>query len=52
MREKAARKQTQLTLFEMKHDTRPETQRSADGRYSQPLLFESQPRREGKLHRS
>jgi hypothetical protein len=35
----AARRITQLTLFELKTDRRPESQRSADGRYSEPLLF-------------
>lgn len=35
-----AERQPQPTLFEVKEDRRPETQRSVDGRYSQPLLFE------------
>ena len=35
---KAAR-QPQLTLFELKEDHRPQSQRTADGRYSEPLLF-------------
>jgi hypothetical protein len=35
---KAAR-QTQLTLFELKDDRRPATQRTADGRYAEPTLF-------------
>jgi hypothetical protein len=34
-----ARRQNQLQLFELVNDSRPTTQRSADGRYSQPLLF-------------
>lgn len=34
-----AERQPQQTLFELKEDRRPETQRSADGRYQQPLLF-------------
>lgn len=29
----------QLTLFELKTDTRPVSQASADGRYSEPTLF-------------
>jgi len=35
---KAAR-QHQLTLFELKDDSRPATQRSADGRFTEPTLF-------------
>jgi hypothetical protein len=35
---KAAR-QTQLTLFELQDDHRPATQRTADGRYTEPTLF-------------
>jgi hypothetical protein len=35
-----ARRQKQLTLFELQEDHRPASQRSADGRYSEPLLFE------------
>lgn len=35
-----ARRVRQLTLFELKEDTRPSSQRSADGRYTEPLLFE------------
>ena len=35
---KAAR-QTQLALFELKDDRRPATQRTADGRYTEPTLF-------------
>jgi hypothetical protein len=31
-------KTSQLTLFEMRDDARPLTDRSADGRYSEPLL--------------
>ncbi len=34
----AARK-PQLTLFELKEDTRPASQRSVEGRYTEPLLF-------------
>lgn len=34
----AARK-PQLTLFELKKDARPVSQRSAEGRYTEPLLF-------------
>ncbi len=29
----------QLMLFELKHDTRPATQRTAAGRYAEPTLF-------------
>jgi hypothetical protein len=35
-----AERQPQQTLFELKDDTRPSSQRSADGRYSEPTLFE------------
>ena len=49
----AQRRHAQLTLFDLKQDCRPQSQRCADGRYSQPLLFESVPRPgEGKLHGS
>ena len=34
-----AQRQAQLTLFELKEDTRPQSQRSVDGRYIEPLLF-------------
>ena len=34
----AARK-PQLTLLELKEDTRPASQRSVEGRYTEPLLF-------------
>lgn len=37
-----SRRIQQLTLFEMVDDTRPSSQKTADGRYSQPLLFEPQ----------
>lgn len=33
------RRARQLTLFELKDDARPPSQRSADGRFSEPLLF-------------
>ena len=36
---KAARK-PQLTLFELKEDSRPASQRTAEGRFIEPLLFE------------
>jgi hypothetical protein len=36
----AAQRKPQLTLFELKEDRRPESQRSADGRFREPLLFE------------
>jgi hypothetical protein len=39
--QKKAQKHAQLELFELKEDCRPETQRSAEGRYSQPLLFKN-----------
>ncbi len=35
---KAAR-QHQLTLFELKDDSRPATQRTAEGRFTEPTLF-------------
>ncbi|MGP0088329.1 MAG: hypothetical protein ACLP0B_32605 [Steroidobacteraceae bacterium] len=35
---RAARKQ-QLVLFEMKDDCRPPSQKTADGRFSEPTLF-------------
>ncbi len=35
---KAAR-QPQLTLFELKEDSRPASQRTAEGRYTEPMLF-------------
>jgi hypothetical protein len=35
---KAAR-QPQPTLFEMRDDRRPASQRTAEGRYSEPMLF-------------
>jgi hypothetical protein len=35
---KAAR-QAQLTLFELKDDRRPASQRTADGRHLEPMLF-------------
>jgi hypothetical protein len=35
----AARRAGQLALFEMIEDSRPSSQRTATGRYSEPLLF-------------
>jgi hypothetical protein len=35
---KAAR-QPQLTLFELKEDSRPASQRTAEGRFTEPMLF-------------
>lgn len=35
------RRQSQLLLFELREDSRPETQRSAHGRYREPTLFDS-----------
>jgi hypothetical protein len=37
---KAAR-QPQLTLFELKDDSRPATQRTAAGRFTEPTLFKA-----------
>jgi hypothetical protein len=36
---KAAR-QPQLALFELKDDSRPASQRAAEGRFTEPMLFE------------
>ncbi len=36
---KAAR-QPQLTLFEVREDIRPASQRTVEGRFTEPLLFE------------
>jgi hypothetical protein len=36
----AARRAEQLALFELIDDSRPPSQRRADGRYSEPMLFE------------
>lgn len=35
-----AERQPQPTLFELKEDIRPSSLRSAEGRYTEPLLFE------------
>jgi hypothetical protein len=35
----AARKQRQPTLFELEEDSRPPSQKKADGRYQEPTLF-------------
>jgi hypothetical protein len=32
-------RQRQLTLFELKDDSRPASQRTAEGRFTQPTLF-------------
>lgn len=32
--------QQQLTLFELKEDSRPASQRTVEGRFTEPLLFE------------
>jgi hypothetical protein len=37
--QKKAARQPQLTLFELKEDSRPATQRTAEGRYTEPLLL-------------
>jgi len=34
-----AAQKPQLTLFDLKEDTRPASQRSVEGRYTEPLLF-------------
>jgi hypothetical protein len=34
-----ATKKRQLTLFELKEDSRPASQRTAEGRFSEPTLF-------------
>jgi hypothetical protein len=34
-----AAQKRQLTLFELKEDARPASQRSVEGRYTEPLLF-------------
>ena len=34
-----ARRVRQLTLFELKDDARPKSQRKASGRFEEPLLF-------------
>jgi hypothetical protein len=36
----AARRAEQLALFEMIEDSRPPSQRTVTGRYSEPMLFE------------
>jgi hypothetical protein len=36
----AVRQAQQPALFELVHDRRPASQRSAAGRYSEPMLFE------------
>jgi hypothetical protein len=37
--QKKATRQPQLTLFELKDDSRPASQRTTEGRYSEPMLF-------------
>jgi hypothetical protein len=37
--QKDARRPKQLTLFELREDMRPSSQKSAAGRYLEPLLF-------------
>ena len=32
-------RQPQLTLFELKDDSRPASQRTAEGRFTEPMLF-------------
>lgn len=36
----AEQRSTQLTLFDLREDSRPVSQKTADGRYTEPLLFE------------
>ena len=44
-REQAKReRQPQPTLFEIKEDARPASQRKAAGRYAEPTLFDGDPR--------
>ena len=38
--QKKAARQAHPTLFELREDARPPSQRLADGRYSEPSLFE------------
>ena len=38
-----AQRQPQLTLFDLKEDSRPLSQQTASGRLAEPLLFEHQP---------
>ena len=38
-REQRQAKSTQPTLFPLREDSRPATQRTADGRFSEPTLF-------------
>jgi hypothetical protein len=43
-REQAKReRQPQPTLFELREDTRPTSQRTAAGRYAEPTLFDREP---------
>jgi hypothetical protein len=35
-----AARQPQLTLFDLKEDSRPANQRTAEGRFTEPLLFD------------
>ena len=38
--QREAAKKPQLTLFELKEDRRPASQRTAEGRFRGPMLFE------------
>lgn len=38
--QKKAERQRQMTLFELRDDTRPATQQTAAGRYTEPMLFQ------------
>lgn len=38
--QRRATKKPQKTLFELKDDSRPATQRTADGRFTEPTLFQ------------
>ena len=37
--QRKAAKKRQLTLFELKDDSRPATQRTTEGRFTEPTLF-------------
>jgi hypothetical protein len=37
--QRKATRQRQLPLFELKDDSRPATQRTAEGRFTEPMLF-------------
>jgi hypothetical protein len=39
--QKAARQPSQETLFEVREDSRPASQKSASGRFAEPTLFDN-----------